>query len=382
MQVSPQESQEVQIPPKGPSITQCDRPTTLDLQVVHAAPAMWLDWQLLEERIGASHLMCSATWTRIWVETYGNEIPHTIVMARNGNLPVGFALLTDSTTRNGPLTVRTLHLGTAGENEADSVCVEYNRLLVEDYYRESFIRELLKFIYQLPNWELLQLNGMASSDAQAFQSQMETPDVREVNSHYCDLNLIRAAPSEPWRIFGDSTRSNLRRSIRDLGNPVLEWAESAEQALRYYDELIIYHQARWNADGKPGAFASEKFSQFHREVISQLTTQQRVTLVRARQGDRPIGLLYLLIENNRILYYQAGIPEYTSKLSLGCVTQYLTMVEGARRGYDAFDFLAGDARYKMALSTHANTLRWISLKRRSVKFMLMDGLRALKRALT
>ena len=102
-------------------------------------------------------------------------------------------------------------------------------------------------------------------------------------------------------------------------------------------------------------------------------------MVRVRQENRVLGILYLLIEQNRLWYYQGGLPEHKSKHSLGNVTQYLVMLEGARRGYDAFDFLAGDDQYKRVLSTHHNVVYWMNWRRPSFKFRLLDGLRSLRK---
>ena len=55
------------------------------------------------------------------------------------------------------------------------------------------------------------------------------------------------------------------------------------------------------------------------------------------------------------------------------------MLEGARRGYDAFDFLAGDDQYKRVLSTHHNVVYWMNWRRPSFKFRLLDGLRSLRK---
>jgi hypothetical protein len=344
-----------------------------------------LEWQSLESRIQSSSLMCSYDWTQNWLKHYGDMVPHRIAIARRSGVAIGMTLLTTGVDqKEGPLTIRTLHFGTAGEPEQHSVCVEYNRLLVDPQNRTMFVNQLMGHIEKHERWECLVLDGMAEADAQAILSRSPTTDVETVPSHFSDLQAFRdseAAGKEPWRMFGESTKTNLRRAFRDLGEVTLDWSETAEQALTYYEEMIGYHQARWQAAGKPGVFSSARFTEFHRDLISELVPQCRAVLVRARQGEKVLGILYVLIEANRLLYYQAGLPDHQSKLSLGCVTQYLTMLEGSRRGYAAFDFMAGDTLNKRVLSTHQNTLYWARWKRQSVKFMVLNGLRSLKNML-
>lgn len=354
-------------------------------EVVDVTPERMAEWQAFETRGENTALMCSHVWTQNWLNHFGDLIPHQLAIGRLNGETIGMTLLTHGVGQfEGPLPIRTLHLGTAGEPDQDSVCVEYNRLLVNPVHRATYVDQLMRQVQNHERWEYLVMNGMAEDDAQAILKVSPTSDLRQVPSHYSDLDAFReseAAGKEPWRMFGESTRTNLRRAFRDLGELTLDWSETAEQGLAYYEEMIGYHQSRWQAAGEPGVFSSSRFTEFHRDLITQLVPQGRAVVVRARQGERVLGILYVLIEANRMLYYQAGLPDHQSKLSLGCVTQYLTMLEGSRRGFRAFDFMAGDTLNKRVLSTHQNTLYWARWRRQSVKFLVLDGLRSLKNIL-
>jgi len=355
------------------------------LEVVESTPARLSEWQALENRIQSTGLMNSAAWTRNWVRHYGDLLPHRIAIGRQEGAIVGMTLLTTGVSQHdGPFPIRTLHFGTAGEPELDSVCVEYNRLLAAPAHRATYVTQLLRHVHANESWECLFMEGMAAEDAQEILRQSPAIELQERPCHYCDLQTFRDSEKsgkEPWRLFGESTKTNLRRAFRDLGELTIDWSETSEDALTLYDEMIIHHQERWQTAGKPGVFSSKRFTAFHRDLISELVPQQRAVLVRARQGAKVLGILYVLIENNRLLYYQAGLPDHKSKLSLGCVTQYLTMLEGSRRGYDAFDFMAGDTLNKRVLSTHQNTIYWAKWRRPSVKFRILEGLRSIKNML-
>lgn len=352
------------------------------LEVGEVTPVGLREWSTLETRLQCSSLMCSSVWTQNWLKHYGDLVPHRLAVARQEGEVIGMTLLTTGVEQHdGPFPIRTLHFGTAGEPDQDSVCVEYNRFLVSDSQRANFVTLLMQHVHDKEPWECLVMNGMAEEDARAILERHPTSDLQEVPCHYSDLNAFREAEKsgkEPWRMFGESTRTNLRRAFRDLGEITLDWSETIDQALELYLEMIGYHQSRWQAAGQPGVFSSKRFTEFHRDLIMELVPEKRAVLVRARQGNTVLGILYVLIENNRLMYYQAGLPDHKSKLSLGCVTQYLTMLEGSRRGYDAFDFMAGDTLNKRVLSTHHNTVYWARWRRASVKFMVLNGLRSLK----
>ncbi|MDB5338177.1 MAG: hypothetical protein JWN70_3796 [Planctomycetaceae bacterium] len=354
---------------------------TLDsVRIVEFSLEWMREWAALEDRLQSPYLTCSYDWTQIWLKHYGDLVPHRLAVATYVDEIVGMCLITNGVRQyEGPFEIKTLHIGTAGEPESDSVCVEYNHLLCAPEFLPQFVQKLAQLIAKCEVCECLLVEGMAAGESYEFLDGETPTSVEEVPSYYCDLNLFRSAPAEPWRLFGESTRNNLRRSLRDLGDLELDWADEPELALAFYEEMVGYHQARWKAAGRPGVFSSDRFRDFHRDLIASLVPQQRAVLVRARQGSRVLGILYLLIEQNRLWYYQGGLPEYRSKHSLGNVTQYLSMLEGARRGYDAFDFLAGDAQYKRVLSTHHNVVYWIRWRRPSLKFRLLDGLRSLRR---
>lgn len=352
---------------------------TDQLRIVDASPHWLQEWRSLDQRLGSPHLSCSYDWTVTWLRHYGDLVPHHIAVSSRGMDILGMCLLTEGVGQHdGPFAVKTLHVGTAGEPDQESVCVEYNQLLTADEHQPAFARQLMAAVAEHESCECFVLDGMSSDHANAFIALKAPSDVRQVTCHYCDLDAIRNSAPDPCQLFGVSTRSNLRRSLRELGRVELDWADQTDVALNYYDEMIGYHRQRWNASGKPGVFSSSRFTAFHRDLITTLVPQGRALMVRARQESRILGILYILIENNRLLYYQAGLPEHQSKLSLGNVTQYLTMLEAARRGYAAFDFMAGDAQYKRVLSTHHNTLFWARWRKPSVKFLVLDGLRSIK----
>ena len=82
-------------------------------------------WTELEQRIGHLGLSCSADWTEAWLNAYGDLVPHSFLLARNPETSTlqGICLICEGVNqKDGPLNIKTLHVGPAGEPEADSVC--------------------------------------------------------------------------------------------------------------------------------------------------------------------------------------------------------------------------------------------------------------------
>lgn len=331
-------------------------------------------WELLEADDPATPLMVSRIWTACWLDHYGDLVPHRFAVWRTGGEPRGIALLTQGTDfRVGPWYEQTWHVGTAGETERDSVCVEYNSLLCPPELRDQFWHALFDVLDTDTRWDATYLDGF---DQTSLPETLLTDAQWEVETklaRWADLDAIRATGQELIQSLGDSTRKNIRQSMRKLDDVRLEWAESVEHALDIFDDLIILHQARWNRVGQPGCYASERFTAFHRDLIRQLAPRQ-MALVRVTSRNRVIGCSQLMIDRGRALVYQGGRAE-DEQGSPGLITDFLVMQECLFRGYSAYDFMAGDSMHKQRLTNRTTPLCWAVRRRPRWKYHLTSLLR-------
>ena len=338
-------------------------------------------WRELDLRLRNPFLFCSWDWIDAWVRVFGPSLPHFYFVGRCGGEVVGIALLVEGSFREGLIPIRTLHLGTAGEPVRDSVCVEYNRLLVAPLHAAAFADALRKHLSAEARWDRLHLDGLASDWVPRLVEPGAPQELLRIPSHYFDLRLARDAGRDVLATLGSSTRRNIKQNQRQLGTITLDWSETVDDAEAIFNELIALHQARWTAEGKPGCYASASFTGFHRALLQRLVPQKRMVLARGRTSNGTLGCVQLLVERNRLLLYQCGSARLDSKLSPGLITDYLSMQAGLERGFDAYDFLAGDTVHKRKLSTHAQEVVWATWRRPSWKFRLADALRAVKRRL-
>jgi len=344
-------------------------------------------WRLLERRLEqqAEHtpLAASSLWTETWLRHFGDLVPHEFLIAESQGTPRGICLLTRGVGQSlGPFPLRSVHLGTAGEPDADSVCVEYNGLLADDPFRVAFSRQIIAHVQQDTTWDQFQLDGFTPDEADALLQEFPTVDIQRRPSRFFDLAKAREKNSEVLPLLGRSTRSNIRRRLRDYGELTVEWVDSLTQAEEVFSELVSLHQARWTAVGKPGVFASSRFHDFQLELLTHGLSEQRVVLFRVRQGEQTIGCLFLLVDRNRLLDYLSGFASFARNASPGLIVHYLCMQEAHRRGYDAYDFLVGDRQHKRNLSTTENELLWATWHRDRLKFRLANTARRIKRAIT
>lgn len=322
--------------------------------------------------------MASAEWTATWLNHYGESLPHRFFVLLRDTELLAIALLVASGNNRIPWSgERVWHCGTAGEPDADSVCVEYNAILCAPEVRGEFASQLLCHLQGENDWDAFCLEGFADEELPEIvkispQFHLETKLARWTN-----LAAVRESDRDLMSVFGDSTRKNIRQSVRKLDSPRFEWAETREHAHRIFDDLISLHQQRWNAEGKPGCYASRQFTAFHRDLIDRLAPD-RMILARVSNSEQVIGCSQLLIDRGRALVYQGGrIPNLSC--SPGLVTDYLVMEECFRRGFSAYDFMAGDSMHKRRLTDSQTPLCWATCRRRRWKYQVVDALRTGRR---
>jgi CelD/BcsL family acetyltransferase involved in cellulose biosynthesis len=185
-------------------------------------------------------------------------------------------------------------------------------------------------------------------------------------SHVADLSSMRAAGKSLIAGFGGDRGKRIRRSIRlveDRDGPItVEWASNLPEAHAFFEEMCTLHQARWQAIGEPGVFASKRFARFHRDLIDATFEAGQVALVRVSAGGRTLGCDYSFIQHNRLLGYQWGLAQYEDhRVSIGTVTAAAVMQAALDRGYDEYDHLSGDTLYKRQLSTTSRELVWVTV---------------------
>ncbi len=338
------------------------------------------EWRALEARLGDAPLMASHLWTATWLRVYRDLVPSTILTVAVQGQTVGAVLVTRGVAQKaGPVPLRTLHIGTAGEPLGQSVCVEYNALLVERAHRSALIAAVQSWIGARRGVDEVRLDGWSADAASDWNWPAAPHETRLRDCKYFDLTKVQAAQVEPVDLLGRSTRQNLRRLLRKYESLETTWAESLEEADDIFNELIQLHQARWTATGEAGAFASPRFESFQRQLMIQGFDDRRVVLFRARHQDRTVGCLMLLVDRGRLLDYLSGFAPFEEKPSPGLVTHYLCLSEAARRGFHAYDFLVGDKRHKDNLSTDVQQLAWATWRRPTVRNRAIDLLKAIRK---
>ncbi|MEO1999690.1 MAG: GNAT family N-acetyltransferase [Planctomycetaceae bacterium] len=336
-------------------------------------------WRDIEGKLELVPLACTWTWTKTWIECYQHLVSYRIVVGRSGNTVCGVCLLSESRLPlAGPIRKSTLSLGTAGEPEGDSVCVEYNAVLTLPEHRRRFEDGLFQIVEARSGWDEFRIDGFGPEDLPNGVTSAAGFAIRTDDSLYFDLNQARQANTDALTQLSYKSRKRIRKNLKSYGPLTVQWADTRSQAHEILDDLITLHQARWEAVGKTGVFASQPFLDFHRNLLERLRIGEDVGLFRVLADDKTLGCTHVLIDRNRVLNYQGGTVPLDGKLSPGVIVDYLCIEECLKRNFDAFDFLGHVSHHKRKLSTATSQLLWAVRRRPRLKYAVVDAAQALR----
>lgn len=338
-------------------------------------------WRQLEHRVGDRGLLATADWTDVWLDAYGDLIPHRFVLGYADGLLRAICLVTQGVQqKDGPMPVRTLHVGTAGEPDADATCSEYQRLMVDPPYEVAFVKQLVAYLNQQTGYDQWNLDGFAGPDAAVFKEFDPELELRIEPNHFFDLNVVRQQGSDVLSQLQREPRRQVRRSLEVLHGLSSEWADSLDRSVDVFHELIELHQKRWNAEGKPGVYASERFTRFHERLLARLVPQGKMAFVRVRCLKGTIGCIQLFFDRNRACVYQCGRGTFEGeKCSPGVVADYVAMEACLSRGFDAYDLMSPESQHKRNMSNASTTMVWGIHRRTRLKYFALNQARRVKR---
>ena len=311
-------------------------------------------WQGIEDAAGASPFQ---RWAWVGCRAAERYLDPLLVQAHRGGAVLGLALLNRRRGR--------LWLHESGDPALDSTYVEHNGpLALPGRDRDAVLDGLLRCALSDPAGLRggVVLSGVGDGVLAAARRVGAAVAHQERAAPFVALSALPAGTAYP-DVLSRNTRQQLRRSARAYGAASLDRADTAAQALGYLDAMAALHTASWNARGKPGAFAQPAFLRFHRQLAAQGAAAGEVDLLRVTTGAGVAGYLYNLRAGGRVCAYQggfdyAGAPPHGRP---GLLCHHLAIEAARARGDAAYDFMAGDGRYKDSLSNARGTLHWLRL---------------------
>ena len=347
-------------------------------------------WEgLFSQRPDASPYV-SPVWMQTWLETYGEALrPELFSASMPGHGVIGACFLTCRTRRQTILPHVRMHLNCDGEHAGHGVVVQHNSILAAPGRDDDVVRTLAQLVSSRRVDELA-ASGFDETGIKRLMSAFPdwTAEVDWREAHYVDLDCLRAAGADHAGSLSKNTREQLRRSLklyRERGELRLEAARTVDQAEAMMDELVALHESHWQSKGHSGGFASDWRRRVHKSYIRAALAHGAVQLLRVMAGSETVGVLYNLVANGKVNFYQSGLRyEADGRFKPGMVVHHLAILYCLEQGMTEYDFLIsgpGEGRYKSSLSTHCRRLGWLVLYRAGWRGRYFSLLRTVRQRL-
>jgi CelD/BcsL family acetyltransferase involved in cellulose biosynthesis len=240
------------------------------------------------------------------------------------------------------------------------------------------------------SWDAVELESVATHDP-AMESLVAC-----VQRHGALVG--REATASCWRIAlpreWDAYLATLSRSHRKQirrcqerylarGRTVLRQAANPAELARGLDIFHRLHTRRAQSLGRPGCFASPRYSGFIEEVAGELLASGVLRLYWLELDGQAVAVEFQLADGDCVYAYQSGIEPDALVHEPGRLITIATMQQAIAEGRRAFDLLRGDEPYKAhwrARPIDTQTIRLIADSRAArVRYRLWLAQRGVKR---
>jgi CelD/BcsL family acetyltransferase involved in cellulose biosynthesis len=342
------------------------------VQTTAGFDALEREWKELFAASPAASPPLHWDWVREWWRVYGpvygrgGQGLRLCTVRRDGRLLGVLPLYRRDFWGDEVFEPRRLLFLSAGEAPGDRTEGEYQDLLCLPGEGSACLAALQEALLEgrAGSWDLLSLSyvaetsplhpwaaGLARRGLELTVSEQRQYPIADLRGGY-EAYLAR---------LSYQSRSKARREARAAAKDglALELAAGPGEIEAFFEDLIRLHQQHWTARGKPGSFASARFTAFHRALCRKHVPTGFAVLARLRAADTVLAVLYGFVVGDKFNFYQSGrAPESDGRVgSPGTAAHLLLMQRLLERGVTKYDFLAGAAVYKDRLCTDYQPFR-------------------------
>lgn len=275
-----------------------------------------------------NNLFNSPEWIITWIEIYWqpNWQLKTIIALKNNEMIAISPLYLQKKTHLFSSS-KLLPLG-QGEPENSEVLSEFQDIIIKKHYKnDNFYSEIANKILAI-KWDKIQCHSLLpNSNWSNILLHLNTFTHNIVGKRYLltdNTNYVQTLSKNnrtKWH--------KCHKKIEALDAQFI-WV-SEENYSEFWSKLIVFHQQRWNAKEKLGAFCHQDFINFHKLLQKEKTTRMSAILV----NGKPIVINYYLHDYDTLYFYQCGWNESEyANLSPGFSLHVWSILNNPLKNYD------------------------------------------------
>ncbi len=323
-------------------------------------------WNRLHSGAAAASAFNSWVWQYHWWQVYGAGQPLRILVALEGDEPVGILPLYEQATQSLGMQVRMLRLvGSGGDTHPDDLGP-----VIAAGREAAVAAALADALMRLPSADVVFIPdvqpGSAFPDALAEiarRDELAFEAGRAERIDYVDL------PAD-WPAFLASLSASRRARMKSARKKL-----EAAHATRFFvwddpagldaalERLAWLHRRRWQASGESESFATGSYIEFHRRILKAFFPRGWLRLYCLEVDGEIAAMTYCYRFRNRVYLVQAGFDPALSRVKPGTVLLGHALEHAIAEGNEVFDFLRGEHRYKGELATGSRETRFVRVFR-------------------
>ena len=304
--------------------------------------ALESEWLRVEEESDISFFL-SFRWLSLWWKHYSqtNDQLYIITIRSEEKQLLAIApfyLQSQSILR---------FIGT-GEDEHEEVATEYLDIICLKAHKASVLpiiaEELdnnldkkVKFVFN---------NYLSGSNLATLLKQIKGQ--YWINSTKCGLRYqvkLTTDQANKDQLFSENLYKQIIRQERKFFNKLKGKIVKATDLASFntlFESLIALHQDRWQQRGKPGAFSSSKFQQFHTDFCHSLLVQKKLQLWALAINTDLVSVIYAIDYKQTRYFYQIGVDtSYKPNISPGNLLHWQMIKDAENHRFCFYDFMKG-----------------------------------------
>lgn len=301
-------------------------------------------WNKLYELATEKEIFYTFEWHKAWWLSLGKTRQMRILVFKDGNNVVGIMPMVAYRTniRDGYLRL----LEFSGSSQSD----RQNLLYHPQYTDEIMLNMGVAFKKLLSGVDVLRLHNIASTSPlltcdflapKAFlQNRTPLP--------YLSLETSLEELSKKWR---GSHRGDVRRQFNRLskfGALKLEQITEWNSCEKHLNDFLAMHGALWESKSQAMKKRNLQTGSFFRALMKELWERGVIHFSMLTLDKKPISYHFGFLENRKLYYYKPAYSLEYANFSPGKVHIYLLIENGIKNGWQTYDFLGGNEKYKYA----------------------------------
>jgi hypothetical protein len=307
-----------------------------------------------------------------------------LVEARYNDKVVGLGFFVENTRKVfGCLPIKQWYLHKTGNPIHDQIWIEHNDFLLDQSMDKIVRIKMLEYVINSSPFVKEFVFGLSKKDilediSSCFNEGFFSRYLIETVGY--SLDFTKFTSNYLSEVLSKNTRSQIKRSKRLLENKgalSFKIVKDKDEIFALFDHMSKIHINLWHKSSNGSGFSNSSFIKFYQQLVKMNTCNESLVEVSVLSiNGVGIGYLVNYIYKNKVYFYLSALTKSEdNRIKIGLLLHSEAIQFYHLNGYESYDFLGGDARYKKSLSDSVYNMNIVSFNRNNPLLRLENFLR-------